>query len=41
MLSSERRFPNEHLLVGTDRLEEHLGDGDLAPVFSHESVVGS
>lgn len=32
MLSSEQRFPNEHLLVGTDWLEEHLGDGDLSIV---------
>ncbi len=32
MLSSEQRFPNEHLLAGTDWLEEHLGDGDLSVV---------
>ena len=31
-MAGEQRFPNEHLLVGTDWLEEHLGDGDLSVV---------
>ena len=31
-MAGEQRFPNEHLLVDTDWLEEHLGDGDLSVV---------